>query len=54
MKWLVAALYSFSAIVMFLSITFIYNLSKKKVAEMTDALKEKRESAEKEAMPKAE
>lgn len=34
MKWLVAALYTFSAIVMFVSITFIYNLSKKKVEQM--------------------
>ena len=38
MKWLVASLYTFSAIVMFISITFIYNLNKKKVAEMTAAL----------------
>jgi GPH family glycoside/pentoside/hexuronide:cation symporter len=44
MKWLVASLYSFSAIVMFLSITFIYNLNKKKVKEMTDALEERRKS----------
>ena len=42
MKWLVAALYTFSAIVMFISITFIYNLYKKKVAEMTDALAQRR------------
>ena len=45
MKWLVAALYTFSAVVMFLAITFIYNLNKKKVAEMTSALEEKRASA---------
>ena len=38
MKWLVASLYTFSAIVMFLSITFIYNLNKKKVAQMTAEL----------------
>ena len=44
MKWLVAALYTFSAIVMFVSITFIYNLNKKKVAEMTSALEEKRQA----------
>ena len=44
MKWLVAALYTFSAIVMFVSITFIYNLNKKKVAEMTTALEEKRQA----------
>ena len=42
MKWLVAALYSFSAIVMFVSITFIYNLDKKKVAEMTSDLEARR------------
>ena len=42
MKWLVAALYTFSAIVMFVSITFIYNLDKKKVAVMTEALNERR------------
>ncbi|MBR6773832.1 MAG: hypothetical protein IKM16_04105, partial [Clostridia bacterium] len=42
MKWLVAGLYTFSAIVMFLSITFIYNLNKKKVAQMTAELEERR------------
>ena len=42
MKWLVASLYSFSAIVMFVSITFIYNLNKNKVAEMSDALEASR------------
>jgi len=42
MKWLVAALYSFSAIVMFVAITFIYNLDKKKVAVMTAELNERR------------
>ncbi len=41
MKWLVAALYTFSAVVMFIAITFIYNLDKKKVAEMTEALEQK-------------
>lgn len=44
MKWLVAALYTFSAIVMFVSITFIYNLNKKKVKEMTDELTARREA----------
>ncbi len=44
MKWLVAALYSFSAIVMFVSIAFIYPLNKKKTAEMTEALKARREA----------
>ncbi|MBQ7949037.1 MAG: MFS transporter [Clostridia bacterium] len=42
MKWLVAALYTFSAIVMFVSITFIYNLNKKKVEVMTAELAERR------------
>ena len=42
MKWLVAALYTFSAVVMFVSIAFIYNLNKKKVAEMTADLEAKR------------
>ncbi len=42
MKWLVASLYSFSAIVMFVSIAFIYNLNKKKVAEMTADLEARR------------
>lgn len=42
MRWLVAGLYAFSAIVMFLSITFVYNLNKKKVAEMTAALAQSR------------
>lgn len=42
MKWLVAALYTFSAVVMFISIAFIYNLDKKKVAEMTDELAQRR------------
>ena len=42
MKWLVAALYSFSAIVMFISIAFIYNLDKKKVEVMTNELAERR------------
>ncbi|MBQ8740501.1 MAG: MFS transporter [Clostridia bacterium] len=45
MKWLVAALYSFSAIVMFISIAFIYNLNKKKVAEMTADLEARRAKA---------
>ena len=44
MKWLVASLYTFSAVVMFVSIAFIYNLNKKKVAEMTSDLKAKREN----------
>ncbi|MBQ8320036.1 MAG: MFS transporter [Clostridia bacterium] len=42
MKWLVAALYTFSAVVMFISIAFIYNLDKKKVAQMTEELNARR------------
>lgn len=42
MKWLVASLYSFCAIVMFVSIAFVYNLNKSKVAEMTAELEERR------------
>ena len=45
MKWLVAALYTFSAVVMFVSITFIYNLNKKKVEQMNMELAERRGSA---------
>jgi hypothetical protein len=45
MKWLVAALYSFSAIVMFVSIAFIYNLGKKKVEVMSNELAERRAAA---------
>jgi GPH family glycoside/pentoside/hexuronide:cation symporter len=46
MKWLVAALYTFSAIVMFVSIAFIYNLDKKSVAQMTAELNERRAAAQ--------
>ena len=46
MKWLVAALYTFSAVVMFVAITFIYNLDKKKVAQMTSELAERRVATE--------
>ncbi|MBQ8178318.1 MAG: MFS transporter [Clostridia bacterium] len=42
MRWLVAGLYAFAGIAMFLSITFIYNLDKKKVAEMTADLQARR------------
>ena len=45
MKWLVAALYTFSAAVMFISIAFVYDLNKKKVAEMTAELAARREAA---------
>ncbi len=38
MKWLVAALYTFSGLVMFISIAFIYDLNKQKVAQMTEEL----------------
>ena len=42
MKWLVAALYTLSAAVMFIAIAFVYDLSKKKVAEMTAELEARR------------
>lgn len=42
MKWLVAALYTFSAVVMFISIAFIYTLNKKTVAKMTEELTARR------------
>ncbi len=42
MKWLVAALYTFSAVVMFISIAFIYDLNKKKVAQMAAELEARR------------
>ncbi|MBQ8685527.1 MAG: MFS transporter [Clostridia bacterium] len=42
MRWLVAGLYAFSGIAMFLSITFIYNLDKKKVAQMSAELARRR------------
>ena len=45
MKWLVAGLYTFSAVVMFISIAFIYNLNKKRVADMTDDLTARRAGA---------
>ena len=38
MKWLVAALYTFSGIVMFIAIAFIYNLDKKRLAVMHEEL----------------
>lgn len=47
MKWLVAALYTFSAVVMFISLAFIYNLDKKRVAQMTQELNERRQSLNK-------
>ncbi len=42
MKWLVASLYTFSAVVMFVAIAFIYNLDKKTVAKMTEELSARR------------
>ncbi|MBE5743489.1 MAG: MFS transporter [Clostridiales bacterium] len=47
MKWLVAGLYTFSAAVMFVSITFVYNLDKKKVAVMTEELTARRNADKK-------
>ena len=42
MKWLVAGLFTFAALVMFLAIAFVYNLNKKRVAEMTSELEARR------------
>ncbi len=42
MCWLVAGLYLFSAIVQFVGLAFIYNLDKKKVAQMTSELEARR------------
>ena len=41
MCWLVAALYLFSAVLMFVSIAFIYNLDKKTLAKMEEDLAER-------------
>ena len=54
MKWLVAALYSFAAILMFVSIAFIYNLDKKKVAQMNEDLAARRMIAETQTIRPAE
>ena len=42
MCWLVAGLYLFSAVLMFISIKFIYNLDKKTLAQMNAELAERR------------
>ncbi len=42
MTWLVAGLYLFSAVVMFVGIALIYNLDKKKVMQMTEELAARR------------
>ncbi len=42
MCWLVAGLYLFSAILMFVSLAFVYNLDKKTMAKMTEDLNAKR------------
>ena len=42
MCWLVAALYCFSGVVMFISIKFIYNVDKKTLATMNDELAARR------------
>ena len=47
MCWLVAGLYLFSALVMFVAIKFVYNLDKKTLAQMNEELAERHERAEK-------
>lgn len=42
MKWLVAGIYTFSAVVMFISVAFIYNLDRKRAREMTAELELRR------------
>ncbi len=42
MCWLVAALYTFSAVLMFIGIAFIYNLDKKTMQQMTEELAAKK------------
>lgn len=44
MCWLVAALYTFSAVLMFVGLAFIYNLDKKTLAKMNEELSERREA----------
>lgn len=46
MCWLVAGLYMFSAVLQFVGITFVYNLNKKKVAQMNVELNERRGKVE--------
>lgn len=46
MRWLVAALYAFSAVIMFISLAVIYNLDKKTVKIMNDELEIMRGEAE--------
>ena len=45
MRWLVACLYAFSGVTMFLAIAFIYNLDKKTVETMTAELNARRAAA---------
>ena len=45
MCWLVSGLYLFSAVLMFVSIAFIYNLDKKTMQQMTDELAARKEAA---------
>ncbi len=42
MCWLVAGLYLFSAVLMFVGIAFVYNLDKKSMKKMAEALEERR------------
>ncbi len=50
MCWLVAGLYMFSAVLQFVGITFVYNLNKKKVAQMNEDLSARRAAVAAEAM----
>ena len=44
MRYLVAGLYLFTAVLQFISLKFIYNLDQKTLATMEKELKEKREA----------
>ncbi len=46
MCWLVAGLYTFSAVLMFIGIAFVYNLDKKTMAKMTAELAARKEEKE--------
>ena len=43
MCWLVSGLYLFSAVLMFVSIAFVYNLDKKTMQQMTEELAARKE-----------
>ena len=46
MCWLVAGLYLFSAVLMFVGLAFVYNLDKKTMAKMNEELSARKKEAE--------